>query len=755
MGVSTIGSTCVQASVDDQAAFVVVGGSAQQEYNGLQHYSFQNNAWKSDEPADGVATNRQRHGAAYLQQSSQILTYGGSQENNSTASSQTFLLSTQSPYDTQAFSSTAPPVSDPLILPYNTTHALMLGGDPANTKLYTFGPQDGWQQHGVSLQNGLKDSSKVQATILNRSDGSKVLEIFDMSATPNQIDTVLLQNATTTSNQKRSSPYRSALHHPAKRRKRDTSMSERPAYNNTLAPQDSRSGFSLASDSKTGLVIATGGNSQAPLAIFNETGNQWIDPNQFFGSDPDPIPSTSLPPSSSTPTATAAPSAAAETGDSARDKSLTILGGTLGGVLAVAILLIILLFLLRRSRRRKQQKEGTKENNYALEGKEEMDFKDVGADFMKEAGGSMAASTHRKDKSNTSVKYNDRSGATTSQSKRALLHAKGDSADSGNSFWSRGTKSPENTRSPPQISAPIMGPATDRSLMTSPEPRTAGTGWSRYFANNNTQEMLTKSSPPAESQRDTYLSNTQSQSDYASSRITSSHPHESAEVEPLNFRPSLLNIPPTARAVSPTNFQPQSGLGVALTHGVAREPSIESPTPSVVSDILEEEDEYRHSAGQDSWTPVGSSGDRDRDSHWTDERPVSSYTNSLVYPHPGERVRIPNFPMPSARNSTITSPTTPQPQPEPPKAGLRNVVSRDLIRSNSQRQRATNVVRTGTQRVTPSTAPTTTVRTFPRPNEQAGQMGMGRGSDTTGDMSWLNLGTSAEQQSNHLYFPGR
>ncbi|KAL9128027.1 MAG: hypothetical protein Q9217_003221 [Psora testacea] len=746
MGLSTTGSACVQGSVDDEPAFIVVGGSTQQQgYNGLQHYSFQSNSWKSVKPADGVVANRRRHGAAFLQESSQILTYGGSQDNDSSASSQTFIISTEWPYSTQAHSSTAPAVSDPLLLPYNTSHALMLGGNPTNTKLYTFSPSAGWHQLEVSLQNGMKDSTKMQATIFHGSHGTKLLEIFDMSTSPNQIKTVLLQNATNTSDRTRARSYVSSPHQPAKRRKRDTSLAHRPAYNNTLAPQDTRTGFSLASDLETGLVVATGGNSQAPMAIFNETGNQWIDPNQFFEAEPSPTLSPSS--TSSTPPPTAVPSAPVTANHSARDRSLTILAGILGGVLGAALLLVLLLLLLRHIRRRKQQEEA-KRNNYPLEQKQEMDFTDIGADFMKEAGGSNVGSAHRRNKSDNSVTHQDRSGATTSQSKRALLHAKGDSGGSRHSIWRRGTKSPEK-KSPPQISAPIMaGASLTGSMRASPESRPADSGWSRYFANNNNnvQEMLSKPTPRAEETRPvSYVSNDPSQSDYGSSHIPSSHPHESAEVEPLNFRPSQFDVPPNVHAVSPTDFSPQPGLGVALTHGTSRKPPAESLTPSVVSDI-EEEDDYCHSNGQDSWTPVESGGERD--SHWTDDRPGSSYSNSLVYPHPGERVRIPKFPMPNAGNSTTTSPIASQSQNEQAR-GLRNVVSRDLMRSNSQRQRATDIVRTGTQRVTPTTAPT--VRTFPRRPEQLGPRG--RGSSEREDMSWLNLGTNAEQQRNHPYYP--
>ena len=256
----------------------------------------------------------------------------------------------------------------------------------------------------------------------------------------------------------------------------------------------------------------------------------------------------------------------------------------------------------------------------------------------------------------------------------------------------------------------------------------------------------------------TYASHAASSSSYAPS-----NPHSSAEVEPLNFRPSQLYPPP--------------GLGVALSHGVSRPspPSQSSPTPSVVSDI-EEESSYHASNGAESWSPVASSNDPgERNSTLTSsDHRISSNTNSFTYAHPGERVRIPNFPMPtSGRSSIAASPITPQTEQPPlplrserrniskldePRSyasspgqrtpsgsqqeglGLRNVVSRDLIRSNSARQRATNDVRTGTQRMNASTSGPVS-----RPNIRSEENGeRKREAVTSEDMSWLNLGTSAE-----------
>ncbi len=782
MGVPMNGSTCVEGTYNNDNALIIVGGSTStSNYQGIQSFSFSANKWTTQTPLDAVAASRVDHGTAYLQQSSSILMYAGTQNDDYGPSSQTFVIQTTSPYNVQAFNSIAPPVVSPLVLPFNTTHALMLGGDPTNTKLFTFGPVEGWQQLNVSLQNGLRDSSMVQATILDGSDGSKVLEIFDFSVSPNQISTLLLQNATnissSTSSTKRS--YTRTAHHPAKRRKRDTTLPDRPAYNNTLAPQQTRTGYSLAEDPKSGLIVASGGNSQDPLAIFNQTGNQWVDSNQFFGNEPASSSTSSTPTTSATGTpasGTASPSQQAAN-TNVRNKSLTILGGVLGGVFGLAALLVILLLLLRYCRRRRDKKREQQANSYALEDKAEMDFRDVGADFMKEAGGSFDERQHRRnrsDKSGANVKTQDRGGAASSQSKRALLHHPGDSAGSAHSFWSR--KSPE--KSPPTISAPIMGPPIEETLRTSPDPRTdprTDTGWSRYFTNNNSKEL--NSMPlghdqDQETRPQTYLSH--------ESEYNSSNPHESAEVEPLNIRasqnPSLY--PPNTRVMSPTGF-PRPNQGVAITHGGRPDPRDEPPTPSSLVSDIEEEDEYArhsHSDGQDSWTPVASTGERG--STWTEDRPISDYANSRldadtrgpadsrvnsrIYPHPGERVPIPNFPtVPNSQGpSGVNTPTSPA---DDSNRGLRNVASRDFARTASGRRIPSNatVATYSAAQVRERAMPeentsrlpdygTAQVRTFPRKKEELGPRG--RGGRETEDMSWLNLGSSVEQRNNHLRY---
>ena len=749
----TKGSTCSLGEFDDQAALIIVGGTSEKEYHGIQHYIFKDEKWKADRPADEVATNRLRHGAVFLQKSSQILTYGGSQDSKDGLSSQTFVISTKSPYSTSAYNSEAPPVSDPILLQYNASHALMLGGSLNNQKLFVFGPDDGWNELDQDLNGTLQDKGKMQASIFTGSDGSKLLEIFDMNASPNSLSSLNL--GTGTKQQKRAD-YAVAPHHPHKRRKRDTSVKDRPALSDDFLPKDSRSGFSLASDPDSGLLIMSGGNDQSPIAMFNNTGNAWIDPDRFFsGTLDEQQTSASASPSPTSPSTvaaaptfspTAAPTEVAQKSNSSKGKSLTILGGTLGGVLGAILLLAIILLLLRHSKKkRKIQRELQQEEKAGR--KSDMDFMDMGAEFMRSAGGSAAGSNHEREKPDPSIQKNHSRGAST-QSKRALLHAKGDSEGSQHSFWSRtSTKSPVQSTShapshPPQISAPIIsGPSLTRSI-GSPGSRDEN-GWSRYFMDNNGLGR-SNSAKSGSLRPDTFASQAHTSSSYAPS-----NGHSSAEVEPLNFRPSQI-YPPT-------------GLGVALSHGVSRASPQRSPTPSVVSDI-EEESEYHHSnsnsQGPETWSPVVSSNGGEGSSQFTSsDHRISSNTNSFSYQQTTERIRIPNFPMPSSGASSVASPSTPvlgqgeqPPIPIPPRSdkreqqGMRNVVSKDLIRTNSGKLRATGVVRTGTQRVSPSNSTGPTARPFPRHSEQRNEEGHSE------DMSWLNLGTSAEQ-ARGIYAP--
>ena len=120
MGTSVKNPTCVRAvpgGDESQAALYVVGGESDDEgYKGLQRYVFSKKSWEQLDPPTKDMQGRTAHGAAYLDDSSSILVYAGSQASEPSAfSTQTFVISTEQPYNIQSFTSKAPPVNLSLI----------------------------------------------------------------------------------------------------------------------------------------------------------------------------------------------------------------------------------------------------------------------------------------------------------------------------------------------------------------------------------------------------------------------------------------------------------------------------------------------------------------------------------------------------------------------------------------------------------------------------------------------------------------
>lgn len=728
MGVSTNGSVCVQGSPNGVDSLFIVGGSTDltdpsaEDYSGLQRYRFKDREWEQLKTSDPVAQERVGHSATYLTSTSSILVHAGSQDARpNMPSSQTFTVSALPPYTVLAHASNVQPLVQPLLLPFNTSHALMLGGSSYNRDLYTFSPSEHWRKFNVQLKDAVKNANEVQATISDLSDGSKLLELFDFSVSPTRISTLELVKAGGNSITSRSAQPQ--LQRSSRKRKRQTTQTERPPYNSTLASKSTRFGFSLAQD-PAGLVVVSGGvldTTEYPLLLFNQTGNEWIDPVQFFQTKSDsqePTPTAFLP--TIVPSSSISSISAPSHGGNSNTRPLTIVGATLGAFFGLAAIIIIVLLLFRCLRTKDKSKKTRRTSEYALGDKQEMDLANRGA-FMAEGDSSIVTdSNHKPMDSSHSVTSlaimsgNARAGSST-RSKRGFFHKTADSGGSTKSFFSR-------TRSP-LAPSPTPNPAT-----VSPEPRTAprtDTGWSRYFANNSTLDL--SQSPVGNTRHDssrptTYSSN--SQSDYASSRLTS-NAHISAEVQPLSLRTNNL-YPANSRVVSPTSGLPLPGLVLS--------PDGDPPSPSTL--VSEPDDEEFHheqvarhdSEGMASWTPVGAS---DRGSTWT-ERPISSlYADSMIYPHPGERVRIPNFPrVPSTAHSTARNS---QVEPLTDPRGMRSVASRDLRNSPAEAQDR-ELPEVGSRRIaqpqpvygnTPAVGINHTPRAGPHEPE---------------DMSWLNLG---------------
>ncbi|EXJ71266.1 uncharacterized protein A1O5_05072 [Cladophialophora psammophila CBS 110553] len=390
-GVSVTGAICVKGGVDgdnSKAALYVVGGATNAsttDYTGLQRYSFDDKSWQTIVPVVNVTQNRLNHGAAYMNASSTLVVYGGSQNDNIGPSSETFTIGLFPPYEVLAYSSIAPPTVSAFMLPWSQDHTLMVGGSSTNDKVFTFGPTDGWQDFGLTLPAPLPDHSIAQSALFTLADNSMILQTFDLGQVPPTVTTNVLLNpggapatfgetvgggATTET----PSPSPTISSKP----RRQVSLNTYPAYNDTLAPSASRTRFDLA-QGDDGLVALVGGNDDNPVLFFNQSGNGWIPASQFLGKEQQPLATSSsrvpTPTSSNIPTftstSTASPAASGSSGN--KSQGLTILGAVLGAICGLLAILVILLLWLRSVRRRRKA-ASEKQNEYSDDKKRSGDY---------------------------------------------------------------------------------------------------------------------------------------------------------------------------------------------------------------------------------------------------------------------------------------------------------------------------------------------------------------------------------------------
>ena len=390
MGQPVTGPACVRTvpgGDESQAAFYVVGGSSQDSsYHGLQRYTFATQKWETLEPTTFDMQGRTNHSAAYLNDTQSILVYAGSQPQAfSDYSTQTFVISTSSPFNIRSFTSKAPPVNAPILLPWTSDTAVMVGGATSNQDVWTFDPDNGgWNRTQITLRQGFAPGTK--GTLTTGSDGGKVLATYDLTTSPNTVSQVVLQGPGGSSTGVGQSIGSS------RKRKRDLTLADWPSYNATNAPSVTRSDYAVAQDSN-GLSVISGGSSGAPVNIFNEQENSWVDNGVFFSgkANSNQVPLVSPTSSgSTTPSATSSSSSTASaTGatllddESSRHHMLKVLGITLGTLFGIAACFIIALLLLRwRKQKRRRQ------TSYLQEKGDRMSFQDRGTPFMKESAGS-------------------------------------------------------------------------------------------------------------------------------------------------------------------------------------------------------------------------------------------------------------------------------------------------------------------------------------------------------------------------------
>lgn len=724
MDISLTGAQCVKA--DDM--LYVVGGSvnataATWDYPGLMHYSFTENKWDWVRPETWVTQNRQNHAAIYLSDSHSILVYAGSQTTGDNGlSSQTFLIDTKAPFAVRSSpSADAPPAVKPMLMPWDSNHAVMIGGSPTNNAVFTFGPDEGWRNLGVTLTKPITNQDAVQCTVVSGTDGSKVLEQFDMSVSPNTVTRIALLNQGGTV---------AASGMTVGDKKKRFTIQDWSAYNATFAPSATRSGYSVA-QSDSDMVVVTGGSQEDPLCIFDTQENSWVNATELFvGKQQQSIlQSTSSAAPSSTATATslasasASPSVSAEAApvaaSSNKDRMLTVLGATLGAIFGIAAVLILILFCLKYKKSKKKSQQG----GY-LE-KDRLSFADRGAEFMSEAGGSVGHKFAEVNASQTSLAI---------MSGRANGHKRGMASDASTAGLIK--KSPLGYADPVEMSKFDMKPepagekvVRQNSGRMPHQPRAAGnlgrsrsSGWSRYFANNEATNLA-----QMPSDRSTFASertSTGSMSMYTDSRMYS---QPSQTVPPLDipkFEGQRLSKVVTG---SPTLGNSQENLpGQPMQAELARANSNGSTRSGISHD-----DHYLREPVE-SWTPVGDNNHRPASSNYTgsvviDNRDgASSYypdNTSSFYPksnfssfYPGQ----PKLGVPESRDSTTT------------------IFPGGTPSSNAQPRAPPNYL--GSLYPAPPRVPgapedrDSTVTVFPR--------GAPEGAPKNGqqDMSWLNLG---------------
>ena len=694
MGVAINGSRCVLGQWDGQDALIIVGGTtsnpADSQYPGLQHFNFADKSWAGPPPGASVTQNRQMHGAAYLNSTNSILVYSGFQDNSFTNSSETFTISTQAPYTMKSFPAQSPPGMAPIVLPWNASHGVMVGGEPSNKNVWVFSEATGWQQIQITLPDSVGNMSMVQGSLIQGNGDGKALQLFNMSSSPNQVTSLLVQSGDDQPTSKSIDHGKVIIENGKKLASRQVSFGSWPAYNGSQAPTITRNGFSLA-QSSSGIVIISGGASDDnSVCMFNQTGNSWIDAHQFFGGRLEtpssiatggPSSASSLP--SATSSAAAGPSPDASSGGLS-DTSRVVLGAVLGGLAGLAAILIILLFFLRYRKLKQQRRPPVEKRN-------QFGFND----------------------SAPVAGYGDRKGSDSSKS------------SSNGGFFSR-NQSPENLVRPP-ISNPQLvsdsttadkdlthartigpgpGPASGPVVGT-PRGETRDAGWSQYFNNSSSNSALNNGG-----RQDAVLGATVSrQTVYSTpnynrkSSTASIHPVE-PDFEPVNTRSS--GYPRSEESWEKSKFHPQStASATAYRPGTAISHVSEEAPESFL-------DPASSSSGTQGWDPVGASDGKST----YDRRTSSLYADSIHFPHPGDKVFIPGVSdvHPPTRQTTNNSWRQPNET-----RGLRTMATKDF----GMASKPPPVAAPSTAGAT-STTGTTSMREDDRPPIQS-------------DMSWLNL----------------
>jgi hypothetical protein len=376
-GESVTGGVCVGSTPADstQAGFYVIGGrSTNTSFQGFQKFTYSTGKWEMLSPGALVTQSRLWHGATYLNGSNSILIYAGAQDGSPNLSSQTFTISAAAPYTVTSYQSIAPPTVNPILLPWSSDQAVLLGGSDSNSKVMLFSPATSWVDSGASLASPIKkNTTAVQASIVTGDDGCKSLYTFDMTQSPNQVNRTLLINSS-------GAPVQDSVAISSRSLDEAEELDERirraaltqddwPKYNASGAPSSTRTNYAVA-QGPDGQVVITGGNQDDVLCVFDGRENSWVNASAMFAGTKSLVVSTSS--ASTTTSATTSltsstlttPSAAATPSPSdSSSSSGPILGGmpantvlaiALGCILGFAFMLVLIYCLVRRHKKKAQ-----------------------------------------------------------------------------------------------------------------------------------------------------------------------------------------------------------------------------------------------------------------------------------------------------------------------------------------------------------------------------------------------------------------
>ncbi|OBT67579.1 hypothetical protein VE03_03836 [Pseudogymnoascus sp. 23342-1-I1] len=643
-GVAVTGGVCVQATSHNSsspAALYIVGGTAnasETSYQGLQRYSFEEKSWESISLSSAITQNRLYHNAIYLNASSSIFIYAGTQDGTKQVSSGSFTISTIAPYEVRSFPSTGLPGTEPILLTWTDSQAAMLGGSDVNMKVMLFeqtvDPQLAWKDSNITLEAPLKSDGTVKAAIVNGDDGSKSLYTFDMTVSPNSVSRMLLidQNGDPMTNIK---AVKSRSFDEARdlAERATLTATDWPAYNASLAPKATRTKYSIAQDSDDRVIIS-GGNTDDVLCMFNARENSWEDAAALLSKSQVPIVTDTTPTSVSTeaPASSSAAAAAEESSQLSR-KLLGIIIGSVGGFVAVVLALF---FCIRRRRRQRVFAEAGHQRRASgiPDEKDPMEFADRGMGMRFDPTKRYQGHATK----NSTASFSSMAilmGKVSSTQQPALGRRGGSNSSNASSNFNKNYKNTISKPIPQARVVPESFSRTERPLVVggsnpgpTPRPRGSGvnrqgstrrsSGWNRYWSGGSALNVLGFGN-----KRATYGS----QSDQGSMYSENGHPSQpSAMVPPLNFGSQKGRLSQVASG-SPTiahqarNSPLEQGMSgqIERPHSVVSSVSsygdLRDAYPGVASSINEE---------HQTWTPVGA------ERGWnTNERvPSSAYTDS-------------------------------------------------------------------------------------------------------------------------------